>query len=442
MIKILIIGAIVNESEDIASLIFNRIERADVLVITGGEQALENAKDFQPDVIFIDVILSRLKGYVVCERLKSDIKTKHIPVVLMTYGHTGAGDRIKGLRAGCDAFIAKPIDAGEITTLVHVMHRIKSAEDEIKQKTIELEEDVKKKSEELIVKELKYASLFDAAGNIIILVNEKNQITDWNKSASRIYNISKADVIGKYPKEIIPDDKTWQYLKKMLAKIKKGKVVDDYVLKTLSPDGNIVTVLWNITKFDKPDGSYNGFLGIGQDISLREKAELERKESEEKLRQSEQFFKRIMDSANDAVLLLDKEFKIQLWNLAAIKIFGYNQKEAIDQIVFDIIFPINYRPLIEQYRQQIIGKNTDKSQGVTFELSAKRKDGQMIPVELSMSGTHVQNKSFLIVIIKDITLRKQTEKSLLIAKEKAEESDNLKTAFLSNMSHEIRTPMN
>ncbi|RLD78163.1 MAG: hypothetical protein DRJ10_10780, partial [Bacteroidetes bacterium] len=77
-----------------------------------------------------------------------------------------------------------------------------------------------------------------------------------------------------------------------------------------------------------------------------------------------------------------------------------------------------------------------------FELSAKRKDGQMIPVELSMSGTHVQNKSFLIVIIKDITLRKQTEKSLLIAKEKAEESDNLKTAFLSNMSHEIRTPMN
>lgn len=442
MIKILIVGGNINESEDIAYLIYDRLEKVDVLVITGGEQAIENAKEFQPDVIFIDYILSRITGYVVCERLKSNLKTKHIPVVLMTYGHTGAGDRIKGLRAGCDAFIAKPIDAGEITTLINVMHRIKSAEDEIKQKNLELEEEVKRKSEELIVKELKYASLFDAAGNIIILVNEKNQITEWNKSASRIYHISKTDIIGKHPKEIIPDDKMWQYLKKMLAKIKKGKKVDDYVLKTLDPNGEMVIVLWNITKFDKPDGSYNGFLGIGQDISLREKAEFERKKSEEKLRQSEQFFKRIMDSANDAILLLDKEFKIQLWNLAAIEIFGYGRKEAIGQLIFNNIFPINYRPLIEQYRQQIIGENTDKSHGVTFELSAIRKNGQTIPIELSMSGTYVQDKSFLIVIIKDITLRKQTEKSLLVAKEKAEESDNLKTAFLSNMSHEIRTPMN
>jgi len=442
MIKILIIGGNKTESADIASILFEKIKQSDIIVVIDGVQGIYKAQEFQPDVILIDFILSDMYGYVACEKLKSLPKTNHIPIVLMTYGHTGAGDRIKGLRAGSDAFIAKPIDAGEIATLINVMHRIKSAEDKIKQKNIELEEEVKSKSEELIVKELKYASLFDAAGNIIILVNEKNQITEWNKSAEKIYHLSKAEIIGKHPKEIITDDKVWQYLKKMLAQIRKGKKVDDYVLKTLNPNGDMVTVLWNITKFDKPDGSYNGFLGIGQDISLREKAESEQRKSEEKLRQSEQFFKRMMDSANDAILLLDKEFKIQLWNLAAIKIFGYGRKEAIGQIVFENIFPVNYRPLIEQYQQQIIGENTDRNQGVTFELSAKRRDGHTIPVELSMSGTHVQDESFLIVIIKDITLRKQTEKSLLAAKEKAEESDNLKTAFLSNMSHEIRTPMN
>lgn len=442
MIKILIIGGNIIESEDIASLLYDKLKQSDILVITGGEQGIEKAKEFQPDVIFIDFILPRMKGYAVCEKLKSDDKTKHIPVVLMTYGHTGAGDRIKGLRASCDSFIAKPIDAGELIALVNVMHRIKIAEDEIKQKNLELEEEVKRKSEELIIKELKYASLFDAAGNIIILVNENNQITEWNKSAERIYHLSKAEIIGKHPKEIITDDKIWQHVKKMLAKIKVGKKVDDYVLKSLDGNKKIVTVLWNITKFEKVGGSYNGFLGIGQDISLRKRAEFEQKKSEEKLRQSEQFFKRIMDSANDAILLLDKEFKIRLWNLAAIQIFGYVRKEAIGQIVFDNIFPINYRPLIEQYRQQIIGQNTEKGQGVTFELSAKKKDGHTIPVELSMSGTYVRDETFLIVIIKDITLRKQTEKALLVAKEKAEESDNLKTAFLSNMSHEIRTPMN
>ncbi|MEN8119175.1 MAG: response regulator [Bacteroidota bacterium] len=442
MIKILIIGGNKNESANIASILFEKIEQSDIIVVIDGAQGIYKAQEFQPDVILIDFILSDMKGYVACEKLKSETKTSHIPIVLMTYGHTGAGDRIKGLRAGCDAFISKPIDAGEISTLIHVMNRVKVAEDEIKHKNLELEKEVKRKTEELIIKELKYASLFEAAGNIIILFNEKNQITEWNKSAEKIYHLSKNDVIGKHPKKIIPDDKTWQYVKKMLTKIKKEKKDDDHVLKTLDPDGDIVTVLWNITKFDKHDGSYNGFLAIGQDISLKEKAESERKKSEEKLRQSEQFFKRIMDSANDAILILDKEFKIQLWNHAAIQIFGYGRKEAIGQIVFENIFPLNYRPLIEQYRQQIIGKNTDKSQGITFELSAKQKNGRTIPLELSMSGTYVQNESFLIVIAKDITLRKRNEKTLLVAKEKAEESDNLKTAFLSNMSHEIRTPMN
>ena len=442
MIKILIIGGNINESGDIASILHEKIEQSDVLVITDGEQGIEKAKDFSPDVILIDFILPKLKGYNVCAGLKSDENTKHIPVVLMTFGHTGAGDRIKGLRAGCDAFIAKPIDGRELVALVNVMYRIKIAEDEIKQKNQDLEKEIKIKTEELILKELKYAHLFDAAGNVIILVNEKNQIIEWNKSAERIYNLGKADVVGKHPKELIHDIKTWHYLNKMLTRIKKGKKLDDYVLKSYDKNSEIVTILWNITKLEKQDGSYNGFFGIGQNISLREKAEFGRKKSEEKLRQSEQFFKRIMDSANDAILLLDNDFKIKLWNHSAVQIFGYRRNHILDESVFKRIFPINYRPLIEKYKQQIISKNTDKNQGVTFELSAKRKDGHSIPIELSMSGTFVQNESFLIVIIKDITKRKQTEKTLLAAKKKAEESDHLKTAFLSNMSHEIRTPMN
>ncbi len=442
MIKILIIGGNVNESGDIASVLHEKLEQTDVLVITNGEQGIEKAIEFEPDLILIDFILPKVKGYEICEKLKSAENTKQIPVVLMTYGHTGAGDRIKGLKAGSDSFIAKPIDARELVALVKVMYRIKNAEDKLKQKNLELEIEVKRKSEELILKELKYANLFDAAGNIIILIDANDRVTEWNQSAARIYNFKKTDVIGKKMKDIITDDKMWHYMKEMFTQIKKGKKIDNYVLKSYDKDLKIMTILWNITKLEKLDGSYNGFFGIGQDISLREKAEFERKKSEEKLRQSEQFFKRIMDSANDAILLLDKDFTIQLWNHSAIKTFGYGRKEVLGELVFKRIFPVNYRPLIEQYKQQIISKNTDKNQGVTFELSAKKRDGRTIPIELSVSGIYVRDDFFLIAIIKDITQRKKTEKSLLLAKEKAEESDNLKTAFLSNMSHEIRTPMN
>ena len=441
MIKILIIGGNINESEEIASILYGKIKDADILVVTGGEQGIDKLLEFQPDVILIDFILPKVKGYTVCKQIKSNVETKHVPIVLMTYGHTGASERINGLRAGCDSFIAKPIDVGEITTLINVMLRIKLAEDQLRQKNLQLEEEVKRKSEELIIKELKYDSLFDAAGNIIILVDENDYIVEWNKSAEIIYQLKKKDVIGKRLAEIITDSGMWRYLSMGLDKLKSGGRVNDYTLKFY--DGReIKTILWNITKISKPDGAYNGFLGIGQDISLQEIAVTERLKSEKKLRQSEHFFKRIMDSANDAVLLLDEHFRINLWNYAATKIFNYKRDEIFGKVVFDTVFPVSYRQLIEKYKQQIISKNSEKRKGVTFEISAIKKDQKTVPIELSMSGINVNDKVFLIVIIKDITVRKQIEKSLLAAKEKAEESDKLKTAFLSNMSHEIRTPMN
>ena len=61
---------------------------------------------------------------------------------------------------------------------------------------------------------------------------------------------------------------------------------------------------------------------------------------------------------------------------------------------------------------------------------------------ISASVPEINNKKFLQGVISDITERKRIEDELIRAKEKAEESDRLKTAFLQNMSHEIRTPMN
>lgn len=441
MIKILIIGGNIHEAHETQLLIHKKMDGVEVLPVEGRDDGLAAVKKFKPDVILIDFLLPKTKGYLVCEHLKNNEDTKYIPIVLMTFGHTGSGDRINGLKAGCDAFIAKPIDAGELAIMIKVMYRIKKAESALKIKNIELEKEVKKKTEALIINELRYSSLFETAGNIIVVADENNRFTQWNNSAERFYNIKKEEVIGKTIDELVDDPKMLNFILRVFKRIKEGGRVEDYILKFKSGD-ELKTVLWNITKMTHPDGSYNGFLGIGQDITLRENALFELKKKEEQLRQSEQFFKRIMDAANDAIILLGKDYKIRLWNKAAIKVFGFTKKEAIDQNIFRKIIPNSYKPLIEKYFRQIFEQNKDHAVGYTFALSAIQKNGISIPIEVSMSGISFRNEHYLIVIAKDITERKRTEKELLKAKEKAEESDNLKTAFLSNMSHEIRTPMN
>jgi len=63
-------------------------------------------------------------------------------------------------------------------------------------------------------------------------------------------------------------------------------------------------------------------------------------------------------------------------------------------------------------------------------------------LEIMLEPVEINNNPFTLAIVRDITDRKQTEKELISAKEKAEESDRLKSAFLANMSHEVRTPLN
>ena len=109
------------------------IEYDDVLKCSDGPTALEIAARDQPDIILLDVMMPGMDGFETCRRLKADPVTRHIPVVMVT-ALDGREDRIKGLEAGADDFVTKPIDDVILFARVRSLLRLKSVMDELRER--------------------------------------------------------------------------------------------------------------------------------------------------------------------------------------------------------------------------------------------------------------------------------------------------------------------
>lgn len=103
---------------------------AQTIAATDGKTALEMAKQEKPDMILLDVMMPGIDGYEVCRQLKEDEATRRLPVVMIT-GLGQLDDKIKGLEAGADDFLSKPVNAAELLTRSRSLLRVKELNDEL-----------------------------------------------------------------------------------------------------------------------------------------------------------------------------------------------------------------------------------------------------------------------------------------------------------------------
>jgi PAS domain S-box-containing protein len=199
---------------------------------------------------------------------------------------------------------------------------------------------------------------------------------------------------------------------KQYKTIKTGKSYFDY---TVTPLLNSV------------NRSIDGYLVHVQDIS-------ERKHAEEEILMLAHSLK----SVNECVSITDEENRILFVNKAFLNTYGYEEDELTGKTIDFLRAAENYPGIYEEISQATING------GWKGELKNRRKDGTVFPIYLSTNVIKDKNgkQVGMIGVASDITIRKHNEEELVNAKERAEESDRLKSAFLANMSHEIRTPMN
>jgi putative two-component system response regulator len=122
---------VVADDTDSVRALFRKLlaaEGHEVFAVQDGAEALAAVQQHQPDVVLLDVGMPHLDGLEVCRRLKSDPATRLTPVVLVT-GLSDMSDRLKGLEAGADEFLSKPVHPHELRARVSSLSRVKHLTD-------------------------------------------------------------------------------------------------------------------------------------------------------------------------------------------------------------------------------------------------------------------------------------------------------------------------
>ena len=156
--------------------------------------------------------------------------------------------------------------------------------------------------------------------------------------------------------------------------------------------------------------------------------------------ESEAYFRTMLETAPDAMIIVDERGRIAIVNRQAEDMFGYTRAELLGHEV-EMLLPESIRHDHLQHRSGYVANPELRPMGPGLDLFGRRKDGSKFPVEISLSPVKTSSGMFVSSVIRDVTQRRRMEQEIIAARQAAERAQKANTAFLAAASHDLRQPV-
>jgi PAS domain S-box-containing protein len=260
----------------------------------------------------------------------------------------------------------------------------------------------------------------------LFMLDPEGRIVSWNAGAERIKGWSADEAIGRHVSLFYtPEDIASGHPQRELGlAAAHGRYAEEGL--RVRKDGSVFFAEVIITALRDGNGGLRGFAKVTRDITAQKQAKQQLAESHARLDS-------IVESAMDAIITINAQQRIVLFNAAAVKIFGCSAAEAIGESLHRFIperFRDAHRAHVRMFQESGV---TNRAMGRLGTLSALRASGEEFPIEASISQTEVGGQKLFTVILRDITERQQAEA--------LRENDLRKNEFIAMLAHELRNPL-